>query len=468
LTIAIDPHSFAGVIVRFHKSRIEFGMSERATALVCHWGARLQENELAARVLVAVHERESDIQLCTLDGLQRENPAFQRAVSEQFRTEAVGHCHEISKLMFGIASGRIEAPGGDPFGFVRLHGIRRARQRFPLAGSLNAYRLAHKGYWTVMSDAVVHFAADEREVNACSMLLSEFLLEFFDAVSGTLTDAYLAEEARLIAQRTRARVALIDDLLHGRQPGDLEARELCERCGIRPGLYIAVALVRPFNSGSSDQAEGDEALHRLSRVIEESLALRGFGTLVDRRDGAVLAIAAGQSDTARALAKVLRACVTGRQDGATSFPVAAGIGLDVTEIAALPGAYQEAERALEFTEPRRPVVHFADVDLVELLLRRPDTAALRLVPEWAGRLREADAKSGDLSRTIHAFAECDLNVKRTARSLKLHTNTVYFRLNRVMKLTGVDPRSFSGASLLLTALRLHDAKVGGTGDRRGR
>jgi sugar diacid utilization regulator len=112
------------------------------------------------------------------------------------------------------------------------------------------------------------------------------------------------------------------------------------------------------------------------------------------------------------------------------------------------------------------VVHFADVDLVELLLRRPDAAALRLVPEWAGRLREADAKSGDLSRTIHAFADCDLNVKRTARSLKLHTNTVYFRLNRVMKLTGVDPRSFSGASLLLTALRLHDAKVNGAGDRR--
>jgi DNA-binding PucR family transcriptional regulator len=70
------------------------------------------------------------------------------------------------------------------------------------------------------------------------------------------------------------------------------------------------------------------------------------------------------------------------------------------------------------------------------------------------------------SRTIHAFADCDLNVKRTARLLNLHTNTVYFRLNRVVKLTGVDPRSFSGASLLLTALRLHDAKVSGDGDPR--
>jgi sugar diacid utilization regulator len=309
---------------------------------------------------------------------------------------------------------------------------------------------------------VVHFAADEREVNACSMLLSEFLLEFFDVVSGTLTDGYLSEEAQLIAQRARARVALTEDLLHGRQPGDLEARELCERSGIRPGMQIAVALIRPFESDAV--AERDAALHRLAEAVEQALSQRGLGALVDPRAGAVVVIAAGHSETARPLASVLRASVGG-QDG-TRFAVAAGIGLDVTEFAAVPQAWQEAERAIEFAEPQRPVVHFADVDLVELLRRRPDAAALRLVPEWAGRLRQADAKSGDLSRTIHAFADCDLNVKRTARSLKLHTNTVYFRLNRVMKLTGVDPRSFSGASLLLTALRLHDAKVNGSGDGR--
>jgi sugar diacid utilization regulator len=441
-------------------------MSERATALVRNWGVRLQENGLAARVLVAVHERESDIQRSTFDGLQRENPAFQRATSEQFRSEAAGHCHEIGNVMFAVACGRAAGLGGDPFGFVRLHGVRRARQRFPLAGSLNAYRLAHKGYWTFMSEAVVQFAADEHEVNACSMMLSAFLMEFFDVVSGTLTDAYLAEEAHLIAQHARARVALIDDFMHGRQPGDLEARELCERCGIRPGMHMAVALIRPFESASNGHAEQDGVLHRLSRSVEQSLSQRGFGTLIDRRDGAVLAIAAGKSETARPLASVLRASLGGRPKGA-SFAVAAGIGLDVTEIAAVPQAYQEAERAIEFAEPRRPVVHFADVDLVELLRRRPDAAAFRLVPEWAGRLRQADAKSGDLSRTIHAFADCDLNVKRTARSLKLHTNTVYFRLNRVLKLTGVDPRSFSGTSLLLTALRLHDTKVGGAGERRG-
>ena len=44
----------------------------------------------------------------------------------------------------------------------------------------------------------------------------------------------------------------------------------------------------------------------------------------------------------------------------------------------------------------------------------------------------------------------------TARRLDLHTNTVYFRLNRIRELTGIDPRSYSGLSLLLTTLRILD------------
>jgi sugar diacid utilization regulator len=38
----------------------------------------------------------------------------------------------------------------------------------------------------------------------------------------------------------------------------------------------------------------------------------------------------------------------------------------------------------------------------------------------------------------------------------VHTNTVYFRLNRIKKLIGVDARTYAGTSLLLTALRLSE------------
>ena len=201
--------------------------------------------------------------------------------------------------------------------------------------------------------------------------MSEYLLDYFDLVSGIMTDAYLAEAKLLLAQHARARVALVEDLMHGRQPGDLEARELCERCGgLRSGAHIAVAIARPLSATPGDGTDRDAVLSRVSELVETSLSARGFGTLVDRRDGAVLAIAASEADTARSMANVLHGCVA-EQRQAAGASVGIGISLDVSDIAAVPQAYQEAERAIDFAEPRRPVVHVADVELVELLLRVP-------------------------------------------------------------------------------------------------
>jgi len=40
------------------------------------------------------------------------------------------------------------------------------------------------------------------------------------------------------------------------------------------------------------------------------------------------------------------------------------------------------------------------------------------------------------------------------RSTEIWRHTVYFRLNRMRKLNGIDPRTYSGTSLFLTVLRL--------------
>jgi sugar diacid utilization regulator len=107
-------------------------------------------------------------------------------------------------------------------------------------------------------------------------------------------------------------------------------------------------------------------------------------------------------------------------------------------------------------------MHFSDINLPKFLIRRAGNIALRLIPEWTRHLTPGGSgPSGELARTIRAFAECSLNVKQTARCLGVHANTVYFRLNRINKLTGIDPRTFSGASLLLTALRLREAHANG-------
>jgi hypothetical protein len=78
----------------------------------------------------------------------------------------------------------------------------------------------------------------------------------------------------------------------------------------------------------------------------------------------------------------------------------------------------------------------------------------------AGIAADPNGERSDPARTIRQFAACNSNVKRTARHLDLHTNTVYFRLNRIRDLTGIDARSYSGLSLLLTTVRMMGAGRG--------
>jgi hypothetical protein len=255
-------------------------MSGHADALIRDWETRLHANALTSRILATLNERKSDVERCALDGLQRENPQFERATSRQFREEALGHCNDILQLMLAIAGARAAGRGPDPFGFVRTHAVRRARQQFPLAGSLNAYRLAHKGFWEVMRNSVANAIVPESEKTDCLMILSEFLLEFFDRLSGIMTDAYIAEEKLMIARSTRAHVALIEDLLHGRQPGDLEAQALSERCGMHSGSPIAIAIGRVAENGQRfDRAA---KLERLSDLFRQAFSPLAFGRLVAR------------------------------------------------------------------------------------------------------------------------------------------------------------------------------------------
>jgi DNA-binding PucR family transcriptional regulator len=57
---------------------------------------------------------------------------------------------------------------------------------------------------------------------------------------------------------------------------------------------------------------------------------------------------------------------------------------------------------------------------------------------------------------VRIFLEEQHDRRRTARRLALHPNTVDNRLARVAELTGLDPSTPRGVTLLVTALALRD------------
>ncbi len=211
-------------------------------------------------------------------------------------------------------------------------------------------------------------------------------------------------------------------------------------------------------SGTHTATDRDAGLRSLARLIDQTLPHASFGKLIGVADGEVTAIVCSDKGAGRGLIEALRRNGFARR--ATNGSAAdVGVSRDIIDIGRLPAAVEEARLAAEFTTPARPLMHFSDIDLAEYLVRRADEAAFRLVPDWARLLDGADTQSHELGRTIRAFADCNLNVKRTARRIGVHTNTVYFRLNRIKKLT--DVRS---ANLFRDIIPAHRAAA--AGDRR--
>ena len=425
----------------------------QADQLVRQWGERFRNDALASWVVAGLRERSNEIWQSTFDLLQRESPEYRNSVDEEFRRESKDHCQELLLTIVAVASGGMNKTGADAFDFVRHHAVWRARNQVPLIASLHAYRLAHRTYWGITRESLLRHAGQEATFPSLTML-SDFWIEFFDYVGVVLAEAHAAEEALMIAQGTRNYVELIDDLLHGLPPRDAEAQRICALCGIQPGMSMAVAVGCPLPLGQERPVDFEVALRSLGRLIRQVPPSIISGKLVDVRNERITAIACGKAETARGLMEALHQNGFKRCEG-NGPAVAVGISLDTTEIGGLPKALEEARLALEFTSENRPLMHFSDINLPDFLIRRADKAALCLIPPWARQLMVTeDEQSHKLSETIRAFAECNFNVKQTARRLRVHTNTVYFRLNRINTLTGVDPRTYAGMVLLLTALRL--------------
>jgi hypothetical protein len=417
------------------------------------WSERIQESALAAEVVASLEGRASEIWRRTFDLLRKESPEYRNAVDDEFTAESKSHCGELLAAIVAIGAGRLKGP--DPFAFVRKHAEWRARHQVPLVASLHAYRLAHKTYWGITREQFAQHRKRKQALEALA-ILSDFWIELFEVVGAVLEEAHSAEEARSVAQNTQVHASVIEDLLSGVEPTSGEGRHLLTLCGMRPAKKMTVALIRPFPPDGK-QVDAEVARRSFVRLLLQVLPSSVFGKLVGLRNGEVVVIANSDADTSARLCKYFGRGGVGKR-GASGACV--GTGLDKTDIARLPEALSEARMALDLTSAAHAMVRFSEIELTDALAHRADRAVLRLIPDWV-RESHASGSELDLIDTIRAFAECSLNVKETAGRLRVHPNTVYFRLNQIKKRTGVDPRKFSGTSSLITALRLLDNEDNG-------
>ncbi|UNO39767.1 helix-turn-helix domain-containing protein [Streptomyces sp. MST-110588] len=140
--------------------------------------------------------------------------------------------------------------------------------------------------------------------------------------------------------------------------------------------------------------------------------------------------------------------------GARPLPVAAGLAVPVREPAALPASWREALAAARAAraDPRLgPVAEWDAIGSYRMLTGLPAAG-----PDEVVRPLLAPAHT-ELARTAEVFLDCAGQAGRTAQILGVHRQTLYYRLARVEKLTGLDLDD--GEDRLLLHMSLKTARL---------
>ncbi len=236
-------------------------------------------------------------------------------------------------------------------------------------------------------------------------------------------------ERAVTETRDRLEGEFIASLLTGSYSSERVAQERARRLGADLSRQVAVIVLRGSNVSSWET----QAL----RAAQNAVARREVRALVAAHDGAICVVVMPEAevgaDALYRLAEVVRdECAGATADASTSL----GLGRTHDNAAGVRQSYREAEHALEMG--RRLLgsgrqASFADLGLHRLLF------AMAQHPELSDYYRGTvgdlvaydERSSAELMTTLDAFFAANGSPTETAQRLRLHRNTVLYRLRRI-------------------------------------
>ncbi len=315
----------------------------------------------------------------------------------------------------------------------RTLGDHAARQGVALRALLDLYLSAAWRLWRHLPPVIDAARRPDRVV-----LAGEVMLHATDDVVAALAEGYQLARRSLVRTQESARREFIDDLLNGATDvvGVLHRATGFGLDLSGPHAVATVAAEREFTDGSPLVAT-------LERAI---LGMKGDAPalLASKEGRLVVVFAAPDRDAVEHVTARLGATLGQARRGRASVG-AWRIGLGRSGVGAdgIVASYRESLDALELAdrlELPTSLVDARDLLVYRMLLR--DRATLGdLVDSTLGRLRAARGGAQPLLLTLAAWFDAGGNTAAAARTLHLSVRAVTYRLDRVHRLTGLDPDS---------------------------
>lgn len=381
--------------------------------------------------------------LMALDGYRELTPAVRKDILASISMSA--------NLWFAcLLAG--EPPSAEVMDRIAAYARRRVHQNVPLQSLMRAFQLGARELWRVCTDIA---ETDRMLVRELLFDISPWLLDYFDAMTQHITQAYLAEQY----QQERWRGSLLHQLygLVFHAPDDAERfRATVEALGLDATLP-RIALAVDLDLGDHAPSAHDDALDRFALAAAHHLEVKPDALVrVRHRERLVLWVpcARGDSFTRNDEAVAGRAAALARAEPRVR---SIGIGLMNEGARGWAASVEEAFKAVDFAR------HAQDDDAPARVHRYSSIAVEESVRNSGSVLRyllslaEQLATESDLLATLDAYFAHGQRRRQTAEALGVHPNTLDYRLERIETLLGAKLEDAEWITRLDVALKLYGA-----------
>lgn len=259
-----------------------------------------------------------------------------------------------------------------------------------------------------------------------------------DAADGVLREAARIAALHLLRQRVlddvdrRVRGGMLRMLLRGDGPPE----PMLARLGLPPDeplVVVAVAVRRPLAAAAT--------LERLVDLVLEHVRAHRWEAAAAVLDGRVYALAALDAGRDRAgLARTVADCVA-RARQALAEDLCAGIARETPAPGEIAAARRRADQCVDLSAGDAEVVLFEQVHARALL---DDTDAFlagasnAISPELRTLVEKDRLDDSAYAATLRAYLDAHGDMSRAAELLRIHVNTMRYRMRRIVEWTGAD------------------------------
>lgn len=378
--------------------------------------------------------------LMELEGYRSVTPAVRKDILASISTSAA--------LWFDcLLSG--EPPAGEIMNRIEVFARRRVHQNVPLQSLLRAFQLGARELWRACTDIA---KTEHALVNELLFDLSPYLLDYFDAMTQHIAQAYLAEQY----QQARWRSSLLHQLqgIVFHTPDDAgRFRETVRALGLDATLP-RIALAIDFDLRDYPPSAHDDAVDRFVLSAARHLEVKPDALVRAWHRGRLVLwvpCALGDSLTRNDQAIAVRSAALARTEPRVR---SIGIGLMNEGARGWAESVDEAIKAVDFAQhDGEPAgVHRYSTIAIEESVRSSGNV-LRYLVSLADQL----AGESDLLATLEVYFAHGQRRRQAAEALGVHPNTLDYRLERIETLLGASLDDADWIARLDVALKLHGA-----------